>query len=259
MWVTTIQRQLDASSVWVLGHSEGGLVALIAAQQMEEICGLVLVSTAVRPLGQVIRRQLESNPENQPYLANAMWILESLESGKTVDATQIDPVLLPLFMSQARRFLISELTIDPASLVARYNRPVLIVQGSRDIQVSVEDAQLLKQANARAELTLIQDVNHVLKVVLNDDLNENFATYSNPNLPLADGIVDTMRHLRKNGFTMLANSRPTSRLAREYNADRNSGAHVRWAPPCIAWNIRFLPVSKDSDASRAVDRSSRRK
>jgi uncharacterized protein len=191
-WVTTIRRQLNVNAVFVLGHSEGGLAALVAARQMADIGGLLLVSTAGRPVGQILREQLQFNPANAPYLGNAMRILESLESGKRVDVTEIEPALLPLFRPQVQRFLMSELTIDPTALLARYDKPVLIVQGSRDIQVPVEDARLLKQANIRAELALIPDANHVLKAIHSDDLNENIAAYSNPELPLAPGIVDVI-------------------------------------------------------------------
>ncbi|VWC62422.1 hydrolase [Burkholderia aenigmatica] len=188
-WVTAIRAQTGASCVWVLGHSEGGLVALRAARQMDDIAGLILVSTAGRPLGPVLRQQLQSNPANAPILANALSILESLEAGKRVDAAGIDPALMPLFRPQVQRFLMSELTIDPAALLAGYTKPVLIVQGSRDIQIAVQDAELLKEANPRAEMALIADANHVLKAVRTPALEENLAAYSDPDLPLADGVV----------------------------------------------------------------------
>lgn len=191
-WVTTIRRQTGAACVWVLGHSEGGLVTLSAALQASDICGLILVSTAGRPLGQVLRQQLRANPANAPVLDNAISILEYLEAGKSVDETRIDPALMPLFRPQVQRFLMSELTVDPATLLAGYVKPVLIVQGTRDIQVTPQDAQLLKHANPRAELTLVTNANHVLKSVHTEALGENLAAYSNPDLPLADGVVEAI-------------------------------------------------------------------
>ncbi|KVX52136.1 hydrolase [Burkholderia cepacia] len=191
-WVAAIRARTGASRVWLLGHSEGGWVALSAARQMDDIGGLILVSTAGRPLGPVLRQQLQSNPANAPILANAMSILESLEAGERVDAARIDPALMPLFRPQVQRFLMSELILDPAALLAGYMKPVLIVQGARDIQVAVQDAELLKQANPRAELALIADANHVLKTVRTSALQENLAAYSNPDLPLADGVVEAI-------------------------------------------------------------------
>jgi uncharacterized protein len=191
-WVAAICARTGASGVWVLGHSEGGLVALLAARQAADIAGLILVSTAGRPLGQVLRQQLQSNPANGSILENATSILESLEAGERVDAASIDPALMPLFRPQVQRFLMSELTIDPAARLADCMKPVLIVQGARDIQVGVQDAERLKQANPRAEMVLIADANHVLKAVSTPDLQENLAAYSNPDLPLADGVVEAV-------------------------------------------------------------------
>ncbi|VWB17224.1 hydrolase [Burkholderia lata] len=188
-WVAAIRARTGASSVWVLGHSEGGLVALLAARQSADIAGLILVATAGRPLGPVLRQQLRSNPANAPILENAMSILDSLEAGDRVDAASIDPVLMQLFRPQVQRFLMSELTVDPAALLAGYMKPVLIVQGTRDIQVDVQDAELLKHANPRAEMALIADANHVLKTVGTVDRQENLAAYSNPDLPLTEGVV----------------------------------------------------------------------
>ncbi|WP_428995934.1 alpha/beta hydrolase [Paraburkholderia ferrariae] len=191
-WVTAIQARTGASCVWVLGHSEGGLVALLAAQQTANICGLILVSTAGYPLEQVLRQQLRANPANAPLLGNATSIIESLSAGTRVDADSIDPALMPLFRPQVQRFLMSELTVDPAALLARYTKPVLIVQGSRDIQVSVQDAQRLKHADPRAELSLVPNANHVLKAVHTQPRSENLAAYSDPGLPLADGVVEAI-------------------------------------------------------------------
>ncbi|OXJ31175.1 alpha/beta hydrolase [Burkholderia sp. HI2714] len=191
-WVAAIRARTGASSVWVLGHSEGGLVALLAARQSADIAGLILVSAAGRPLGPVLRQQLQSNPANAPVLENALSILESLEAGERVEATHIDPVLMPLFRPQVQRFLMSELTVDPAALLAGYRKPVLIVQGARDIQVTVQDAELLQRANPQAEMALIADANHALKTVRTEDLQENLAAYSNPDLPLADGVVEAI-------------------------------------------------------------------
>ncbi len=191
-WVTAIRTQTGARRIWVLGHSEGGLVALSAARQTADIRGLILVATPGRPLGQVLAQQLQSNLPNAAVLGNAMSILASLEAGKTVDAAGIDPALMPLFRPQVQRFLMSELALDPAALLAGYTKPVLIVQGARDIQVGVQDAQRLKDANPSARLTIFADANHALKTVHTDALDENLAAYSNPDLPLANGVVEAI-------------------------------------------------------------------
>nr|BFE95116.1 hypothetical protein GCM10020185_56520 [Pseudomonas brassicacearum subsp. brassicacearum] len=62
--------------------------------------------------------------------------------------------------------------------------PALIIQGSSDIQVSVDDARQLKAAKPDAELALIEGMNHVMRIVPND-VKRQLASYKDPNLPLA--------------------------------------------------------------------------
>jgi pimeloyl-ACP methyl ester carboxylesterase len=189
-WVTVIRRQTKVSCVWLLGHSEGGLIALASARDGNDVCGLILVSTAGRPIGEVLREQLEANPANAPLLDQALPAIDALEAGKQVDTSTMPPPLLGLFNPRAQGFLISLFSYDPAQLIAGCTKPVLILQGLRDIQVREADAQLLKKAHPGAALVLLPDVNHVLKSVSSDDVRANFATYGNSALPLAPGVVE---------------------------------------------------------------------
>ena len=191
-WVKAIRARTGVRCLWVLGHSEGALIALAAAQDPSDLCGLVLVSGPGRRLGDVVREQLRANPANAPILAQAMPALDALEAGKRVDTTNMNPALLPLFAPQVQGFVISLFSYDPAALIAKVRLPVLIVQGERDIQISVADAHRLAAADPAAKLVLLPDVNHVLKTVASDDRNANFATYGDPSLPLAPGVVDAI-------------------------------------------------------------------
>jgi uncharacterized protein len=99
---------------------------------------------------------------------------------------------MPLFAPQVQGFLIDVFSYDPAKLIAAVGKPVFIMQGRRDIQVGVADAERLKQAAPGAELVLLADTNHALKTVTSDDRRANAATYSDPSLPLAPGVVDAV-------------------------------------------------------------------
>jgi pimeloyl-ACP methyl ester carboxylesterase len=191
-WTDSIRQQTGASCVWLLGHSEGGLVALVAAQHRSDVCGLILVSTAGRPLGQALREQLASNPAMASLLEQAMTALATLESGKHVATGLMDPALLPLFKPEVQDFVISVLSYDPAALLTGYAKPVLILQGQRDIQISERDARLLKKAAPKATLVLLANTNHVLKTVTTDDRAANAATYADPDQPLASKVVETI-------------------------------------------------------------------
>jgi pimeloyl-ACP methyl ester carboxylesterase len=191
-WVAVIRKRTDVSCVWLLGHSEGGLIAMAAAKNQPDICGLVLVSAAGRPMGEVLRDQLKANPANASLLDQALPAIDALEAGKRVDIAEMPPSLQLLFNLRVQGFLISVFSYDPVQLLSGFPKPVLILQGQRDIQVHEADARILKSADPQATLVLLPDVNHVLKSVSSDDLSANIAAYSNPGLPLASGVIDAI-------------------------------------------------------------------
>ena len=191
-WISTIRERTKISCVWLLGHSEGGLVALVAGDRTEEICGLILASTAGRPLGDVFREQLLSNPANAAVLDEGLAAIAALEQGDRFDTEDMNPALLPLFRPEVQGFLIEAFSYNPAALLAAYEEPALILHGERDIQISVEDADRLSKANSKAEIILLPDTNHVLKSVTSSDRAANLATYTDPRLPLAPGIIEAI-------------------------------------------------------------------
>jgi pimeloyl-ACP methyl ester carboxylesterase len=190
-WTRVIRERTKASCVWLLGHSEGGLVAMAAAKN-PDVCGLLLIAAPGRPMGEIIREQLKANPANASLLSEALPAIDALEAGKRVDTTSMRPALLRLFRPEVQGFLISAFSYDPRQLLAGYGRPVLILQGQRDLQVREADAQALKLADAAATLVLLPGVNHVLKSVASDDVGENVSTYGNSSLPLAPGVVQSI-------------------------------------------------------------------
>ncbi|HEY8592361.1 MAG TPA: alpha/beta fold hydrolase [Sphingomicrobium sp.] len=188
-WVRAIRKQAGARCVWVLGHSEGGLVAMTAAQKPAGICGIVLVSTGGRKLGDIIRDQIRSNPANAPVLDVTMTAIDSLESGKTVDVTGMHPALQRLFAPQVQPYLIDMMKRQPTKLAAAVRVPVLIVQGERDLQVSVADAEALAAAQPKAVLKLIPAMNHALRDVASDDRAANAESYADEKAPVDADLV----------------------------------------------------------------------
>ena len=191
-WAASIRAQSGTPCVWVLGHSEGGLVALAAAQKPADICGLVLVATPGRPLATILREQLKANPANAPVLDDALRAVDTLQNGKRVDVSKMHPALQGLFAPKVQGFIIDMFSYDPESLLKHVERPVLILQGKRDMQVGEADAQRLAAADPSAKLVMLADTNHVLKSVTSASRPANAATYADPSLPLAPGVIDAI-------------------------------------------------------------------
>lgn len=188
-WVEVIRRETGVPCVWLLGHSEGGLVALVGAQGRTDVCGLILVASPGRPAGIVLRDQLRANPANRLILGPALTAIDQLEAGNHVEAVDLPPALLPLFRPHVQGFMISLLAQDPARLIAAYRKPILILQGEEDLQIGAADAEALKQAAPGARMILLPGANHILKQVTSNDRAANLATYQDPALPLAPGVI----------------------------------------------------------------------
>jgi uncharacterized protein len=188
-WVKVIREQTGVPCVWVAGHSEGGLVALASSRNPDGLCGLILLAAPGRPVGQVLREQLQLALGGGPMLQQATSAIRALEAGRHPDVYSLHPTLQQLFAPSLQGFLISMFSYDPARLIADFHKPVLILQGERDLQISVADAKRLKQAAPAAKLVLLPDANHFFKVVKSADKAANAEAYSKL-VPLTPHIAD---------------------------------------------------------------------
>ncbi len=183
-WVNLLRADARFGKIIVLGHSEGSLIGMIAANQAHAD-GYISIAGAGRPAADILREQLaKSSPQLMP---EAETILKSLESGQTV--AKVSPDLQQLFHASVQPYLISWLKYNPALEIARLKVPVLIVQGSTDLQVGVKDAELLHKAKPDAQYKVVDGMNHVLKSAPAERA-ANIAAYSDPNLPLAPGLME---------------------------------------------------------------------
>ncbi len=127
-------------------------------------------------------------PQLPPDLLKATEdILAQLDAGKTVES--VPPALNMLFRPSVQPYLISWLRYDPAKEIAKLHIPVLIVQGTTDIQASLQDSKALAGANPAATLLLIDGMNHVFKTVP-ADRDKQMASYSDPAPPVAPDLIN---------------------------------------------------------------------
>lgn len=198
-WVSAIHQRTSSQRIWLIGHSEGGLIALATlATHIPFICGLVLIATPGHPLGDVFKRQIASNAANAPIVDAAIEAIDMLEAGQNIRLQALPPSLQKLFHPEVQDFLISLFAVDPAKLIEKIQVPVLIVQGERDLQVEMADAERLKQHHPSASLAVFPNANHLMKPVAIDDRAANLATYSDPDLPLVPDFVRTISQFISN-------------------------------------------------------------
>ncbi len=183
-WIEFIRKDSRFSTVIVIGHSEGSLIGMIAASLADKF---VSVAGAGRPADVVLKEQLGKQPEE--LQDQAFPVIDSLKKGRTVE--NVNQELNVLFRISVQPYLISWFKYDPLVEIQKLKIPVLIIQGTNDIQITVEDARLLLKSGRTSELVLIDNMNHVLRKV-KGDRQENIATYNNSALPLDDQLIETI-------------------------------------------------------------------
>jgi pimeloyl-ACP methyl ester carboxylesterase len=193
-WLQMLQTDPRFDEIVVIGHSEGSLIGMAAAKEAG-IDGFISLEGAGYPASQILMTQLKTQL-TPPLLASVETIINQLTAGEAVTTlpepiSQV-PALAAMFRDSIQPYLISWFQYDPAQTLATLSIPILIIQGTADLQVSQNDADRLLEANPSAKLALIENMNHVCKMVPANDQPANLAAYSNPDLPLADGLIDTI-------------------------------------------------------------------
>lgn len=167
-------KELGFAQIYLLGHSEGALIASLAARELP-VKGLISVAGAGRDFRQILEAQLKPQlPEKM--LAQTLQKLDSIAAGHEVK--RFSAMLASLLRPSVQPYLRDMLNLNPAQALADAEVPVLIIQGGMDLQVTEEDAQLLREAAPGAEYQFYPEMNHVLKVV--KDERQNRAAYTDP-------------------------------------------------------------------------------
>ncbi len=174
------------SSIYILGHSEGSLVGMLAAAK-EPVAGYISVAGIAERADKIIVRQIAAQSEELSL--KAAFMLDSLQNG--YELKNVDETLAPLFRPSIQPYIASWIKYDPQDEIKKLAIPVLILQGTTDIQVAAEEADKLKAAYPKATLKVIQGMNHALKNAPADRA-KNLATYTNPKLPISNGFMPSL-------------------------------------------------------------------
>lgn len=184
-WIQELRTDPRFTTVTVIGHSEGSLLGILATQR-GNADAFVSIAGVGRPASEIIHEQLK-NSAPATLVAEADRIMERLNGGTTSDS--VPSSLNALFRPSVQPYLISWFRYDPAAEIQRLTVPVLVIQGTTDIQVTVRDAHLLAAASPKASLLIIDGMNHVLKMVPTDR-DAQLRSYADPALAIAPDLID---------------------------------------------------------------------
>lgn len=159
------------NKIYVIGHSQGSLVGMLAAKNKAD--GFISLAGAGNNIGDVLVEQVTIMA---PKLGEeAQRVVGLLKKGEAT--TDYPAALGSLFGPDIQDFMINWMSHNPTEIITDLKMPILIINGTKDLQVSVKEAELLKAANDKAKLVIIENMNHVLFEIEGDDL-ENSKSYN---------------------------------------------------------------------------------
>lgn len=166
----------------VLGHSQGSLVGMIAAKDRAD--GFISIAGVAQPIDSIITQQIANQ---MPGLkTNVQQAFSELRTNGSTSG--YNPVLESIFRPSVQPFMLSWMKFDPREEIAKLQIPVLLINGSNDLQVGETEAQQLKEAHPDAGLVILENMNHILRKIEGDDL-ENSKSYNEAQLPLHPELV----------------------------------------------------------------------
>jgi pimeloyl-ACP methyl ester carboxylesterase len=186
--VLTIDKFKDDkrfSSITLIGHSQGSLIAMLASK--ENVTKYISLAGPGEAIDKTIIKQVRT--QNGDSLANIVsnHFKELNETGTIVN---VDPNLISLFNKPNQPFFASWMKYNPTDEIKKLNIPILILNGNKDLQVKIEDANNLHKANPKSTLVIIENMNHVLKTITKDE--DNLKSYSSPDFPLSKELIATI-------------------------------------------------------------------
>ena len=152
------------SNLIVAGHSQGSLVGLLTLDAGAN--GFISLAGAANSIDQIILEQIS---KSAPFFtADTKRVLDLLKSGQTT--TDFPPALSSIFNLDLQPFMSNWMQYNPKDLIKKLEIPVLIINGTKDLQVAITEAQQLKEAKEEAQLEIIENMNHLLFEINGDDL-----------------------------------------------------------------------------------------
>ena len=170
------QPGIDADRIAVLGHSEGGLIALTLAAGDNPPLGIMCLAAPGRPVAELIRDQIaaqigKTSPDSvEQILASFDAAIDAVKKQEPLP-TDLPAWMGSMFNPTTVGIMRDYAEIDPVELARNAKGPVLVLNGTADLQVSAEkDAAVLAEAlSSRKDeittLTILEGISHNFKKI----------------------------------------------------------------------------------------------
>ncbi|WP_088323061.1 alpha/beta hydrolase family protein [Polaribacter tangerinus] len=177
------QKDNRFSKIFLVGHSQGSLIAMLTK---EKTAGFVSIAGTGETIDKTIVKQLNKNNSTLAEAAKKQFDTLKVKGKIAV----VNLFLTSIFAKQIQAFLYSWMQYNPAKEIKKIKTPILIVQGDKELQVKIEDANLLKKAKPSSKLVIIKNMNHVLKEINSD--SENMSSYYSDKFPISEKLIEVV-------------------------------------------------------------------
>ncbi len=178
------------SSIYIIGHGQGSLIGMLVTD--ERVAGFISLAGSAKTIDQVILQQIEQTaPRLKP---DAERVFDVLRSGRTT--SDFPQALSNIFSLETQEFMSAWMQYNPVDVLKTIDVPVLIINGTKDFQVSTEEAKQLQEAAKKGTIKSITNMNHVLFIIEGGDL-ENSKSYNESFRPLAPKLIDALNDFIK--------------------------------------------------------------
>jgi uncharacterized protein len=185
-WIKFIKADKRIGKIFIVGHSEGSLIGMIAAQK-EKVDGYVSLAGAGESIDKIIVWQYAQQLPKAAIVVDSLFI--RMRNQQKIDS--VPPYLMSIFRPSLQPYITSWVKFNPCDEIKKLTIPVLILQGNTDIQVQVKQAEMLHACKPTASYKIIDGMNHILKNAP-IDRQKNIDTYSNASLSLIDGLINEL-------------------------------------------------------------------
>jgi len=189
--VKHFRKEEKFSNIIIAGHSEGSLIGMLVAQENAD--AFISLAGVADPIDEIITEQVTNMAPELGVSARTAFD-EMAENGRT---SNYSPMLEAVFRPSVQPFMASWMKYDPSEEISKLKIPVLVVNGTSDIQVSEEQAQKLAEANENSELAILDQMNHIFRKIETKDRLVNSKSYNEPNLPLHPELVSILTEFVK--------------------------------------------------------------
>lgn len=189
--ISYIKENVPHNNLIIIGHSQGSLVGMLASRDKAD--AFISIAGAGQPIDSIIVDQLKMQMPGLDESAREAFA----KLRRDGEVSDFNPFLASIFRPQIQSFMLSWMKYDPAKELQKLEIPVLIIGGTRDLQVNLDEGQKLQESVPAAILVDLEDMNHILTQVSEDPL-ENQKSYNEPSRPLHPELVPVVLDFIKN-------------------------------------------------------------